>query len=207
MNAIELTRELTSRGYIHIPFPNSLDPLTISEILGTTLFTTLIKENPLSTRLLSSNKDVDLHTDHIKAKFIAWQCNSQAAAGGESVLVDGFEVINNASADTINCLQNIYVKSHRLFFDDKAHYPLFSAKDKVLYYASFLCETPIGGKEKQAYEWFQNKIISAKKTEIKLSEGDWLIIDNHRILHGRKGFPTKSNRLLTRYWLSGQANI
>lgn len=207
MNAMELKRELTNRGYIHIPFPNKLDAHTVTDILGANLFTTLIKENPKSTRLLSSNRDVDLHTDHIKARFVAWQCNSQAAIGGESVLVDGFEAITNASADILNCLENIYVKSHRLFFDDKAHYPLLSVKDKVLYYASFLCETPIGGREKQAYDWFQNKIISAKKIEIKLSEGDWLIIDNHRMLHGRKGFATKSNRLLTRYWLSGQANI
>lgn len=203
MKATEIKNELKEKGYIHIPFPNRLDASTVSEILGKQLFTTLIKENPQSTRLLASNQDVDLHTDHIKAKFIAWQCNSQATIGGESILMDGLGALGNASEDLLNSLQNIYVKSHRLFFDDKPHYPLFS--DKVLYYASFLCEAPIGLKEKQAYAWFQEQIKSTSKIEIKLSEGDWLIIDNHRMLHGRKGFEKKSNRLLTRYWLSGQA--
>ena len=205
MKAIELKKELASKGYIHIPFPNKFDATTISEILGKQLFTTLIKENPQSTRLLVSNQDVDLHTDHIKAKFIAWQCNSQAAIGGESILMDGFGALGKASDDVLNSLQNIFVKSHRLFFDDKPHYPLFSNKDRVLYYASFLCETPMGLKEKQAYAWFQEQIKSMSNIEVKLSEGDWLIIDNHRMLHGRKGFEKKSNRLLTRYWLSGQA--
>lgn len=205
MNATEIKKELTEKGYIHIPFPNKLEVSKVSEILGRLLFTTLIKENPQSTRLLSSNQDVDLHTDHIKAKFIAWQCNSQAAIGGESILIDGLGALGNASEDLLNSLQNICVKSHRLFFDDKPQYPLFTVGDKVLYYASFLCETPIGSKEKQAYAWFQEQIKSTSKIEIKLSEGDWLIIDNHRMLHGRKGFEKKSNRLLTRYWLSGQA--
>ncbi len=205
MKAIEIKKELADKGYIHIPFPNKLDATWVSEILGKPLFTTLIKENPQSTRLLVSNQDVDLHTDHIKAKFIAWQCNSQAAIGGESILMDGLGALENASDDLLNSLQNISIKSHRLFFDDKPHYPLFSHTNKVLYYASFLCETPIGSKEKQAYAWFQEQIKSTSKIEIKLSEGDWLIIDNHRMLHGRKGFEKKSNRLLTRYWLSGQA--
>lgn len=202
---MEIKGELEAKGYIHIPYPNKLDASWLSENLGKELFTTLIKENPNSTRLLASNQDVDLHSDHIKAKFIAWQCNSQAAIGGESLLLDGLGVLENASSDILNSLENIFVKSHRLFFDDKPQYPLFSVKDKVLYYASFLCEAPIGSKEKQAFAWFQEQIKSTSKIEIKLSEGDWLIIDNHRMLHGRKGFEKKSNRLLTRYWLSGQA--
>ena len=205
MDTKQIKEKLQAQGFVHIPYPNKFDSTWLSENLGKELFTTLIKENPQSTRLLASNQDVDLHTDHIKAKFIAWQCNSQAAFGGESLLMDGLGVLGNASTDILNSLQNIFVKSHRLFFDDKPQYPLFSYKAKVLYYASFLCEAPIGSKEKQAYAWFQEQIKSTSKIEIKLSEGDWLIIDNHRMLHGRRGFEKKSNRLLTRYWLSGQA--
>jgi hypothetical protein len=205
MVAKQIKTNLKNYGFVHIPYPNFLDAELLKDICGNILFKTLVKENPQSTRLLASNQDVDLHTDHIKAKFIAWQCNSQAAIGGESILIDGLGVLDNASNDLLDSLENIFVKSHRLFFDDKPQYSLFSNKDRILYYASFLCETPIGSKEKQAYAWFQEQVKSTSRIEIKLSEGDWLIIDNHRMLHGRKGFEKKSNRLLTRYWLSGQA--
>ena len=205
MTAEEIKNEIVENGYIHIPFPQTLCINDLTEIFGKQIFTTLVKENPNSSRLLASNQDVDLHTDHIKANYIAWQCNSQAAIGGESVLLDSLHVFQHASEELLNCLENISVKSHRLFYDDNSQYPLYSIKEKTIYYASFLCESPTGSKEKQALSWFQNELQSANKIEIKLSEGDWLIIDNHRMLHGRKGFEKKSNRLLTRYWLSGQA--
>jgi hypothetical protein len=205
MDTKQIKANLQEYGFVHILYPNSLNEEKIKAVCGDTLFKTLVKENPNSTRLLASNQDVDFHTDHIKAKYIAWQCNSQAALGGESILMDTLELLSNTSKDILDCLESIPVKSHRLFFDDKPQYPLFSKSENVLYYAPFLCDEPINSKEKQAYSWFINSIKSASKIEIKLSEGDWLIIDNHRMLHGRKGFEKKSNRLLTRYWLSGQA--
>jgi alpha-ketoglutarate-dependent taurine dioxygenase len=62
-----------------------------------------------------------------------------------------------------------------------------------------------GNKEELfALSAFQNYIRTAEIIQFKLSEGDWLIIDNHRMLHGRKAFLSGSNRILTRYWLSGK---
>jgi hypothetical protein len=206
MEAEKIKKELETRGYIHIPFSVGLTEKLIKEQLGENLFTTLIKENPQSTRLLASNADVDLHTDHIKAKYIAWQCNSQAANGGESLLLDSKDILRNTSSQLLSALESITVKCHRLFYGDRSHYPLFDQRTQILYYASFLCEKPISPWAQDAYSWFQIQVKNAGKTELKLSEGDWLIIDNHRMLHGRKGFQTKSNRLLTRYWLSGQVN-
>lgn len=205
MDTKQIKTELQDKGFIHIPYPHSLTAETIKEVCGTILFETLIKENPESNRLLTSNLDVDLHTDHRRAKYIAWQCHSQAAIGGESMLMDGHQILEHASKDILQALQEVSIKSHRLFFDDKPQYPLLSNDHKLLYYASFLCDEPAGAKEKQALAWFKARVRSAERLQLKLSEGDWLIIDNHRMLHGRKGFEKRSNRLLTRYWLSGQA--
>lgn len=207
METNNLIKEIQTQGFIHIPYTQKSSIKEITSQYGDLIFTTLIKENPKSTRLLSSNSYVDFHTDHIRAKYIAWQCQSQSVNGGESILIDGLGIIRNASADMIDALQTIPVKSHRLFYSDRPEYPLFEVGSEKLYYAPFLCDTPIGPKAKEALQWFQKQIAIAPQIEIKLSEGDWLIIDNHRMLHARRGFETKSNRLLTRYWLSGQANI
>lgn len=200
----ELLNKLEEHGYIHIPYTTkSFKTDNLREWFGDTLFFTLIKENPKSTRLLASNKYVDLHTDHIKAKFIAWQCNSQSVTGGESVLLDLWPVLSEADEETLNHLQTIKIKSHCIFHDDLPYYPLFNVATKIFYYASFLSTEPDSQKAVKALAWFEEKIASTKKIEIKLSEGDWLIIDNHRMLHGRKEFPHNSNRILTRYWLKG----
>lgn len=206
METKDLKKEIVAKGYLHIPYPHSLTIDEVTSQYGDLIFTTLIKENPQSTRLLSSNNYVDFHTDHIKAKYIAWQCQSQSANGGESLLLDGLGIIGNASVDLIEALQTVSVKSHRLFYGDKPEYPLYTAESNILYYAPFLCDIPIGSKAKEALKWFQEQIARAPQIEIKLSEGDWLIIDNHRMLHARRSFETRSNRLLTRYWLSEQAN-
>lgn len=206
METKDLRKKLEAQGYLHIPFPHNFTETEVIACFGNSIFRTLIKENPNSTRLLSTNSYVDFHTDHIKAKFIAWQCQSQSAFGGESLLIDGLRIIKNASLEYLDALQNISVKSHRLFYDDKPEYPLFDFGQERIYYAPFLCYLPIELRAKEALEWFQKEITKAPQIEIKLSEGDWLIIDNHKMLHARRGFEARSNRLLTRYWLSGQSN-
>jgi alpha-ketoglutarate-dependent taurine dioxygenase len=60
----------------------------------------------------------------------------------------------------------------------------------------------LGLQHKSILEKFQNQIDSVKQTKILLSEGDILIINNNRMLHGRNSFPKNSNRWLTRYWIS-----
>lgn len=145
-----------------------------------------------------------MHTDHINAGYIAWQCNSQAAIGGASVLLDMRPILGRASNEMLDSLQNIRVKSHCLFYDDLPSYPLYNSGTDIVYYAPFLCKEPQLSKDKQVLTWFEAEIESAQKTEIKLSEGDWLIINNHRMLHGREEFLQNSNRLLTRFWLSGK---
>jgi hypothetical protein len=198
--------DLDQNGYVHITYPNSLTLDEVQSIFGPSIFKTLIQENPSSTRLLASNLDVDFHTDHIKAKFIAWRCESQASIGGESLLLDGKHILRNANKEILNSLQDVTVKCHRLFYGDRPDYPLYSEKTGILYYASFLSNNPIGPKAKEAFTWFQNQVLITPFKELKLSEGDWLIIDNHRMLHARRGFLPNSNRILTRYWLSGLAN-
>lgn len=196
-----LKQTIDEQGFSHIPYCQDLTSDMIVSECGQILFQTMIKENRKSTRLLSGNGDVDFHTDHIKAKYILWQCQSQSANGGESLLIDTRDILSNLNSQHRNALSRVVVNCHQLFYGDQSYYPLLSDESRI-FYAPFLCSVPGNTDELLALSAFQNRIRTANRIEIKLSEGDWLLIDNHRMLHGRNAFPSGSNRILTRYWLT-----
>ncbi len=202
--------EISGKGYAIIRYPDSTNKEAILATLGDVIQTTEIRENPKSTRLLASNQPMDFHTDHNAANFIAWHCNSQSATGGESLLIDTRHILARFSESTLSLLQEINVQTHKVFYDDKLSIPLLLPTDDLavfaMYYASWLIGPQADIKHTKALEKFQEELLEAKPIEILLSEGDMLIIDNHRMLHGRAGFPPNSNRWLTRYWLK-RSNI
>lgn len=197
--------EISEKGYTIIRYPDSKNIEEILASLGKVIQTTEIRENPKSTRLLVSSQPMDFHTDHNAAIYIAWHCNSQSATGGESLLIDTRQILARLSENTLSLLQEISVQTHKVFFDDKLSIPLLSPTDDdaffAVYYASWLIGPQADLKQAKAIEKFQQELLESKPIELLLSEGEMLIIDNHRMLHGRAGFPSNSNRWLTRYWL------
>jgi Taurine catabolism dioxygenase TauD, TfdA family len=197
--------KISDQGYTIIRYPDSKDIEEILDSLGDVIQTTEIRENPRSTRLLGSNQAMDFHTDHNAANYIAWHCNSQSATGGESLLIDTRQILAEFSKSTLSLLQEISVKTHKVFYGDKLSIPLLTPTedehDFAVYYASWLIGPQASIKHTKALDKFRQELAQAKPVELLLSEGDILIIDNHRMLHGRTGFPPNSNRWLTRYWL------
>lgn len=196
---------LLEQGYAHVKYPYSSNLQELLSDLGTVLYQTEIRENPRSTRLLASNQHMDYHTDHYAARYIAWLCHSQSAIGGESMLIDTFSILAALSNDVNSLLTEIMVNTHQVFYDDSISLPLLKL-DKFkqpisVYYAPWLVNKPLCTRHQKALEKFTDAIKTAQPFIIKLSEGDVLIIDNHRMLHGRGGFPQGSDRWLTRYWL------
>ncbi len=203
--ASSIESEISEKGYTIIRYPESKNTEEILASLGDVIQTTEIRENPKSTRLLASHQPMDFHTDHNAANLIAWHCNSQSATGGESLLIDTRHILGGLSESTLSLLQEISVQTHKVFYNDKLSVPLLSETDVEavfgVYYASWLIGSQADIKHTKAVEKFQQELAQAKPVELLLSEGDILIIDNHRMLHGRAGFPPNSNRWLTRYWL------
>jgi hypothetical protein len=200
----DVKTEISSKGYIHIKFPASINFEEIVSSLGEVIQKTEIRENPLSTKLLSSNQKMGFHTDHHAAKYIAWFCRSQSAWGGQSLLLDTYPVLEKFSKNSRSLLQEISVQTHRVFYNDKLSKPLLTIDEQgtsAIYYAEWLINNPISIKHQKALDVFEDEITKVKPREILLSEGDLLIIDNQRFLHGRTAFPEKSNRWLTRFWI------
>lgn len=204
--SLSFKEQIAKRGFVHIPFPTSKDYLSILRELGDIIQVTQIRENSESSRLLSSNGSMDFHTDHYAARYIGWFCNSQSAIGGESVLLDSRSVLSSYCDKTLFLLSQVAVQSHKVFVHDKSSMPLLSMDEAgnqmSIFYAPWLTVPILDLKVSQVFEKFISDLHSITPIEILLSEGDLLIIDNRRILHGRNAFPSGSGRWLTRYWLS-----
>lgn len=197
---LKLKEELQQNGYAHFKH-GSFILSGLLDSLGTVIQTTAIKENPQSTRLLSSCMSMGFHTDHFAARYIVWFCNSQSSVGGESILLDTLPVLQSLSHNCIRLLQQISVQTHKVFHGDKLSLPLLGPNSQDVYYAPWLVNPTATTQHHGALLSFQSALESKVPIELLLSEGDVLIIDNHRILHGRKSFASDSGRWLTRYWL------
>ena len=206
----KIQTEILEKGYLHIKFPASRNAEEILSSIGSVLLKTEIRENTKSTRLLSSNQKMSFHTDHFSATHIAWFCNSQSSTGGESLLIDTKNILSTFNDAWLELLREISIKTHQIFYGDKLSLPLISdcvnESGKAIYYAQWMVNNPSTAKHQNALEKFEKQIELAKPIKLLLSEGDLLIIDNHRMLHGREGFPSNSNRWLTRYWLQSKHN-
>ena len=198
-----LKAEISQRGFIHIKWGEYQNTQSLLAQFGDVILQTEIRENPKSTRLLATNKPMGYHTDHHSAKYIAWFCNSQSSKGGASLLIDTVEVFNLMSSNALSQLQDVHVRTHQVFYSDKLSLPLLAYDKSVpaVYYAKWLVNNPSDPKSHKALSQFENLLEGTEPIKVVLSEGDILVIDNHRMLHGREGFPENSNRWLTRYWL------
>ena len=123
-------------------------------------------------------------------------------------MIDTREILKNFSESSLALLEEVSVKTHQVFYTDKLSLPLLSIgeQETAVYYAQWLVNFPGCIKHQKALQKFEAEINSAEPIKLLLSEGDLLLIDNHRMLHGREGFPSHSDRWLTRYWIKPNQN-
>ncbi len=170
--------------------------------LGKILLQTDVKIDLTTKALVTSDKELDMHTDHSKAKYIIWHCLKQTSIGGHSLLIDTRKVLQKLSKKEKQELEKIQLFEHKIFKDDLESYPMLSkinGKNKIYY--SFWFINP-KNKDNQVFLKFKHLVDEIKKTKIKLNKNDVLIIDNDRMLHGRDKILGDKNRHLKRFWIA-----
>lgn len=199
---ISVLEPLYNQGWVHIEkcSPKDLDDILIR--LGEVIFVTDVKVNPNGKGLVTSNKGLDLHTDHHKAKYILWHCIEQTSEGGESLLLDALAPYNSLPAEIQQQLFHVRLHEHKVFPDDEESYPLveIDKQGKPAFYYSFWLVNKMDI-ENPALKAFQQALKESPAITLKLEPGDILAIDNRRILHGRSAITGSTNRLLKRYWI------
>ncbi|MDD2986139.1 TauD/TfdA family dioxygenase [Flavobacterium sp.] len=194
--------ELSKNGFIHLTNQSQEQLQSVINSLGDVIMTTDVVVKTESKGMVTTALGLDYHTDHHKAKYILWYCYKQTDKGGESIIIDAEKVYSKLSLEFQEELKKINLFEHKVFPDDQEYYPLVALDEKgkkKFYYSFWLVKDE--DRSNVALREFQKIIKETDATEIKLQEGDILIVDNHRVFHGRKAIEGSKNRFLKRYWI------
>lgn len=192
--------ELTKKGFFLIQNKTEIELKEILSQLGNVINETDVIANSESKSLVTSDKYLDFHTDNHLAKYILWHCRKQAEKGGHSILCDAEEVYSQLTEDEKMALSKIHVYEHKMFPENRNSNSIVSEVDgqRRFYYSFWLAREKY--RELPVFKKWQNLIQNSNHVKLLLEKNDVLVIDNHRIFHGRTAIIGERN--LKRYWLN-----
>jgi len=198
----DMRSALKTNGYFRLPQCSEELLNVLHAELGTVIFTTDVMVKPESSFLVTSAKALDYHTDHHKANYILWYCLKQTSAGGESLLIDAWKAFDALSDSDKKALHEIQLYEHKVFPDDQDSYPLAETKGGrvSLYYSFWLLKKT--DKAHPALQAFQKNLKEIQPVKFLLQPRDVLVIDNHRMFHGRTAIEGSRDRFLKRFWIA-----
>ena len=198
----EWLKILKEEGFVYL---KNKDENFLNEVLnhlGEIIMVTDVKINPKSRSLVTSTRALDFHTDHHKANFIVWYCLRQTDEGGESIILDAEKVYQKLTKEEQEMLLDINLYEHKVFPDDSESTPLvyYNGNGKRHFYYSFWLVNEID-KGNKALIKFKEIIEASEFVKIQMNPNDILIVNNHRVFHGRTEIKGSKNRFLKRYWI------
>ena len=161
----------------------------LSSVLGAPLRTTHVRLDPQEGTYLTSPGSIPLHTDHPLVHSIAWLCIEQDDEDGAMVLADlrgmpaELSAMALAAEAPCPCLDSTRARStHPLLQKGRWYFPDWHVRADP------------------AMADLVAAVDSLPRFEIQLEKDDVLVIDNGRILHGRRRLARDSCRHLGRHW-------
>jgi len=192
---------LEKEGYIHLQNQDEESLNSIIERLGKVIMTTDVKINRNSRALVTSSRALDFHTDHHSAKYIVWYCYKQCSEGGYSIILNAENVYQKLSKKEQEELKKINLFEHKIFPDDKENHPLVQEQNgqRKFYYSFWLVNA--NDKKNLALQKFKKLISTSNFDKILMHPRDILIVNNHKVFHGRTEIKGNQQRYLKRYWI------
>ena len=169
--------------------------------LGPVIQTTEITPRANAKAALATDKEMQLHTDHPRARWINWECIRQSSEGGYSLLKDTKPALDSLTAPERDELRVLSIRTHVVFPDDTGAYPVLrndgDGADWV-YFTPWMTD----GQSSPAFRKFIQALEATPTLTLRLSPGESLLIDNGRMLHGRSALGGDKDRLLIRRWIA-----
>lgn len=198
-----IINQIRTNGFVYLTSQGKNDLEVILKNLGEIIGETDVRIRPDSKALVTSTRELDFHTDHHKAKYIVWYCHIQTSKGGESILMDAEKIWMKLTGEEQEQLANIRLFEHKVFPDDKENYPFVNIDKnghRKFYYSLWLVNEK--DRSNTALRRFQELMRQAEPIRLTLNPSDILIVDNHRVLHGRTAIEGTKDRFLKRYWIT-----
>ena len=194
-----IIQELNDFGFAHIRKQTENELNDLLDTLGEVINETDVIANSESKSLVTSDKYLDFHTDNHLAKYIVWYCHKQANEGGFSMICDAEDIYSKLNDKEKFEISKIHVYEHKLFPENRNSNPIVREIDgkRKFYYSFWLAREKY--RQLPVFVKWRDLIQKEKHKKIRLEKTDILIVDNHRVFHGRTEI--KGERNLKRYWL------
>ena len=169
--------------------------------LGPIIQTTEITPRANAKAALATDREMQLHTDHPRARWISWECVRQSSEGGYSLLKDTKLALDSLTDSERDELRALAIRTHVVFPDDTGVYPILRADGDG---ADWIYFTPwmTDGQSSPAFRKFTQALEATPTLTLRLYPGESLLIDNGRMLHGRSALGGDKDRLLIRRWIA-----
>lgn len=192
--------ELKKNGFLHLTNQTEKQLQEILSSLGEIIMTTDIVIKTESKGLVTTEFAIDFHTDHHSAKYIVWYCYKQTDLGGESLLIDAEKLYLTLPIDVQESLKFVELFEHKIYENDKSSYPFvqIDTDNNRQFHCSLINDLD---KQNPSYLIFEELIKQTSPIKIRLQESEILIINNHRMFHGRTAISGSKDRFLKRFWL------
>ncbi len=170
--------------------------------LGFIIYITEVKPKHNAKGLVTSLKPLAFHTDHSRADFVAWYCHSQSETGGETILTDAVCAFDKLTDSDKSALKKVLLYEHKIFPDDPEQTPFVDLSKGIpeIYFSYWFAEDIVDPATKNALQSFKSYLEASPKVRFRMIPGDFLIVNNKRMLHSRTQI-SDSERHLTRYWI------
>ena len=169
--------------------------------LGPVIQTTEVTPRANAKAALATDKEMQLHTDHPRARWISWECVRQSSEGGYSLLKDTKPALDSLTGSERDELRSLAIRTHVVFPDDTGAYPVLRKDGNG---ADWVYFTPwmTDGQSSPAFRKFLQALEASPTLSVRLYPGESLLIDNGRMLHGRSALDGDKDRLLIRRWIA-----
>ncbi len=200
---MNLTKEgaTTTKGWTILRPQARESLLTELTQLGPVIQTTEITPRANAKAALATDKEMQLHTDHPRARWISWECVRQSSEGGYSLLKDTKPALDALTTAEREELRALSIRTHIVFSDDTGAYPVLrndgDGSDWV-YFTPWMTD----GQRSLAFQKFIQALEATPTLSVRLYPGESLLIDNGRMLHGRSALGGDKDRLLIRRWIA-----
>ncbi len=205
IDPVQLRDALHERGYVHCPAPGLLaqaerDPWAVAERLHDRVV--LVEAHPIKPlpdgRSYASTKiATPLHTDSqshrgVPAHLQVMLCERPATQGGETLLLDTWALLERIAAAEPDLLDALLTRPRRLpfvFGDVVGPTLALRGASLVFSHPPVPVDDAIG---RRLAAW----IDRAPRIELSVRADELLLVDNHRMLHGRRAFQDERRRFI-----------
>lgn len=176
--------------------------------LGTVFHTTEVRLQPGSSQYALRPEQFDMHMDNPDADYAAWYVrNDGGDASCPMVIADSREAVNNLPTNVLEGLEStetLYIDAVTL---KRIPIPLMGKDGNGVYFARYFPYDvrrikPRDEKEAANIEALEACLAALPKLVLPVQTGDVVILDNKRMLHGRRQLRADSQRHLFRAWIN-----